>query len=268
MIIYEISQLTPPKKLEGREGIKMSEIYCGDVPILALEHVSRTYPGAVALLKDINLELWPAEFVYITGPSGSGKTTLLKLIYRAILPESGRIFFCGKDITNLANSSVPYLRRNMGIIFQDFNIIEQMTVEENVALPLEILGYERKTISKRVYQILEKVGLRGKEKTMAGKLSGGEQQRVAAARAAVSRPSLILADEPTGNLDQHSASAVVDLLEQFSKDGACVVVATHDELLLASRPHKTMALIGGRLVEVDYEHSLRHKKVIEALEAA
>jgi cell division transport system ATP-binding protein len=246
----------------------MTEIYCGDVPILSLKHVSRRYPGAVSLLTDVDFDHWPGEFVYITGPSGSGKTTLLKLIYRAAVPESGRIFFCGKDITDLSPSSVPYLRRNMGIVFQDFNLIDWMTVEENIAVPLEILGFDAEEIRERTSSILAKMGLKGYEKQYVGKLSGGEQQRVASARAAVSRPPVLLADEPTGNLDQLSASAIIDLLEQFGKEGSAVIVATHDELLLASRPHRTMAIMGGRLVEVDYENSVRHRKVIEAMEAA
>ncbi len=246
----------------------MSDIYCGDVPILSLKHVSRRYPGAVSLLVDITFDIWPGEFVYITGPSGSGKTTLLKLVYRAELPESGRVSFCGKDITDLSPSSVPYLRRNMGIVFQDFNLIDWMTVEENIAVPLEILGLTEQEIRERTGAILERVGLKGYEKLYVGKLSGGEQQRVASARAAASRPPVILADEPTGNLDQESARGIISLLEDFSKSGSAVIVATHDELLLASRPHRTMAIMGGRLIEVDYEHSLRHKKVIEAMEAA
>jgi cell division transport system ATP-binding protein len=246
----------------------MSDIYCGDVPILSFKHVSRRYPGAVTLLVDISFELWPGEFVYITGPSGSGKTTMLKLIYRAEVPESGRIEFCGKDITDLSAASVPYLRRNMGIVFQDFNLIDWMTVEENIAVPLEILGMEDAIIRKRIGAILERVGLRGFEKIYVDKLSGGEQQRVAAARAAVSRPPVILADEPTGNLDQQAAVSIITLLEDFARSGSAVVVATHDELLLASRPHRTMSIMGGRLVEVDYENSARHRKVIEAMEAA
>lgn len=246
----------------------MNEIYCGDVPILSLKHISRRYPGAVSLLTDINFDLWPGEFVYITGPSGSGKTTLLKLIYRAEIAENGKIEFCGKDITDIRPSSVPYLRRNMGIVFQDFNLIDWMTVGENIAIPLEILGMDEDDIRKRTKDILKRVGLQGYEKLYVDKLSGGEQQRVASARAAVSRPPIILADEPTGNLDQQSASSILALLEEFSKSGSAVVVATHDELLLASRPHRTMSIMGGRLIEVDYENSVRHKKVIEAMEAA
>jgi len=246
----------------------MNEIYCGDVPILSLKHISRRYPGAVSLLTDINFDLWPGEFVYITGPSGSGKTTLLKLIYRAEIAENGKIEFCGKDITDIRPSSVPYLRRNMGIVFQDFNLIDWMTVGENIAIPLEILGMDEDDIRNSTKAILKRVGLQGYEKLYVDKLSGGEQQRVASARAAVSRPPIILADEPTGNLDQQSASSILTLFEEFSKSGSAVVVATHDELLLASRPHRTMSIMGGRLIEVDYENSVRHKKVIEAMEAA
>ena len=246
----------------------MSEVYCGDVPILSLKNVSRRYPGAVSLLVDINFDVWPGEFVYITGPSGSGKTTLLKIIYKGEIIESGNIFFCGKDVTNLNPSSVPYLRRNMGIVFQHFNLIDWMTVEENIAIPLEILGFDETIIRNRTSAILEKVGLKGYEKIYVNKLSGGEQQRVAAARAAVSKPPIILADEPTGNLDQSSASAIISLLEDFTKDGTTVIVATHDELLLASRPHRTMAVMGGKLIDVDYANSERHRKVVEAMEAA
>lgn len=246
----------------------MSDIYCGDEPILELRGISRKYPGGVSLLVDINLKIWPGEFVYITGASGSGKTTLIKIIYRGEKPCDGRVFFCGKDITDLSPSSVPYLRRNIGVIFQSFNLIDWMTVEENVKIPLEVLGIDKKEIDTRVSAILERVDLKGYEKLMVSKLSGGEQQRVACARAAVSKPALILADEPTGNLDQVATSRIISLLEEFSKDGTAVLVATHDELLLASRSHRTMAIMGGRLVDVDYANSERHRKVIEAMEAA
>ncbi len=241
------------------------EVYSGDVPLLSVRNFKRSYPGAVSLLTDVSFEIWPGEFVYITGPSGAGKTTLLKLLYRAERAEGGSIWFCGKDITALNDSSVPYLRRNVGIVFQDFRLIDWLTVGENIAVPLEILGMDGYTIRERTRDVLDRVGLKGYANVMAGKLSGGEQQRVAMARAAVSRPPILLADEPTGNLDQASASAVMDLMESINGDGTAVVVATHDELLLTSRPYRTFSLMGGRIVDVDYKNSERHRKVIEAL---
>jgi cell division transport system ATP-binding protein len=242
------------------------EIYSGDVPLIAARHLKRSYRGAVSLLMDVSFEIWPGEFVYVTGPSGAGKTTLLKLLYRAERTEAGQILFCGKDVTQLQDGSVPYLRRNIGVVFQDFRLIDWLTVGENVAIPLEILGIGAGDIRQRVGSVLERVGLGGYENVTAGKLSGGEQQRVAMARAVVSRPPVLLADEPTGNLDQASAGAVMDLVESINRDGTAVVVATHDELLLTSRPYKTYSLMGGRIVEVDYRNSARHRKVIEALQ--
>jgi cell division transport system ATP-binding protein len=241
------------------------DLYSGIVPLLEVKNLKRSYPGAVSLLTDVSFGIWPGEFVYITGPSGAGKTTLLKLLYRAEQAEGGTILFCGKDVTALSEGSVPYLRRNIGVVFQDFRLIDWLTVGENVAVPLEILGYESAAIQSRVREVLTLVGLGGYENVTAGKLSGGEQQRVAMARAVVSRPPVLLADEPTGNLDSASASAVMDLMESINRDGTAVVVATHDELLLTSRPYRTFSLMGGRMVEVDYKNSARHRKVVEAL---
>jgi cell division transport system ATP-binding protein len=241
------------------------EVFTGDVPLLSVKNIARTYPGAVTLLQDASFDIWPGEFVYITGPSGAGKTTLLKILYRSEVAESGRILFCGQDITQLTESSVPFLRRNVGIVFQDFRLVEWLTVGENVAIPLEILGRPPGEVAERVSDVLLRVGLGGYEGVKAGRLSGGEQQRVAMARAVVSRPPVLLADEPTGNLDQASATAVMDLMEDINADGTAVVVATHDELLLTSRPHRTVSLMGGRVVEVDYRNSARHRKVVEAL---
>jgi len=241
------------------------EIYSGDVPLLSVKHVKRCFPGAVSLLVDVSFEIWPGEFVYVTGPSGSGKTTLLSLLYRGEQVEGGRIFFCGKDVTDLDEPYVPFLRRNIGVVFQDFRLVDWLTVGENVAIPLEIFGIDGREIRDRTRDVLERVGLGGYENVVAGKLSGGEQQRVAMARAVVSRPPILLADEPTGNLDQASAGAVMNLMESINGDGTAVVVATHDELLLTSRPRRTFSLMGGRIVEVDYKNSARHRKVIEAL---
>jgi cell division transport system ATP-binding protein len=241
------------------------DVFTGDVPLLSVKNLSRTYPGAVTLLQDASFDIWSGEFVYITGPSGAGKTTLLKILYRAEMAESGRILFCGQDITRLEEGSVPFLRRNVGIVFQDFRLVDWLTVGENVAIPLEILGIPSDEATERIKDVLEKVGLKNYENVTAGKLSGGEQQRVAMARAVVSRPPILLADEPTGNLDQVSATAVMDLMESINDEGTAVVVATHDELLLTSRPHRTVGLMGGRVVEVDYKNSQRHRKVVEAL---
>ncbi len=241
------------------------EIFAGDVPLISVKNISRTYPGSVTLLTRASFDVWSGEFVYVTGPSGSGKTTLLKILYRAEVVESGSISFCGQDITDLADGAVPFLRRNIGVVFQDFRLVDWLTVGENVAIPLEILSWRPHEIQERVREVLDRVGLAGYENVITGKLSGGEQQRVAMARAVASRPPVLLADEPTGNLDQASAAAVMALVEGINADGTAVVVATHDELLLTSRPHRTVALMGGRIVEVDYKNSVRHRRVVDAL---
>ncbi|NMC71666.1 MAG: ATP-binding cassette domain-containing protein [Myxococcales bacterium] len=222
----------------------------GTQPILEIRHVSKRYRAAKPLFRDVTFEVQPGEFVYVTGPSGSGKSTLLRMVYRAETADTGSILFCGKDVLALSPGAVPYLRRNIGVILQDFKLIHEESVYDNIALALEILGLPQREIYDRVRQALDRVGLAGYEDVRAADLSGGEQQRVAVARAVVTRPSLVLADEPTGNLDAGNAAMVVSLLEEVNAEGTTVLLATHDNMLIAARPHRTVALVDGVVDEI------------------
>jgi cell division transport system ATP-binding protein len=232
-----------------------------DVPLVKLERVSRFYRADRPALFDISLDIFRGEFVYIAGASGAGKSTLLRLLHLAEVPDTGTILFAGHDVTGLKRSAVSVLRRSMGMIFQDFRLVDDLSAAANIGLPLEIAGLGRSAIGDRVDEMLERVGLAGRGAELAGDLSGGEQQRVAIARALVGQPDLVLADEPTGNLDAFCADFVLDLLEAVAAAGATVVLATHDRLLMSARPHRTAALDRGRLIGASPARSRRRKSV-------
>lgn len=210
--------------------------------------MSRFYKPDKPALFDISFDIFPGEFVYIAGPSGAGKTTLMRLLHLAEMPDTGALTFDGHDISSLRRSAVSVLRRSMGVVFQDFKLIDDLSVFANVGLPLEVSGLSISAMRSRVEEVLEQVGMPGRGEDVTAFLSGGEQQRVAIARALVGSPSLILADEPTGSLDTYSANFVLDVLEQVSASGTTVVFATHDRMLMAARPHRVIAFEGGRLV--------------------
>jgi cell division transport system ATP-binding protein len=218
-------------------------------PILVLEDVYKYFRRDQPTLRDVNLTIERGEFAFITGPSGAGKSTLLQLIYRKHTVDEGRILFAGRDIARLTESSIPFLRRNLGVVFQDFKVIEHWTVFENVAIALEILAMPSRLVRARVAEALERVGLAGRGGERIDHLSGGEQQRVAVARAIVTEPALILADEPTGNLDPHLAIDVLTLLEEINATGTTVLFATHDHSLMSKRDHRIVSIDEGRVVE-------------------
>jgi cell division transport system ATP-binding protein len=218
------------------------------VPLVSLRRVSRFYRPDRPSLFDISFDVFPGEFLYVSGISGAGKSTLMRLLHCAEQPDTGSIAFLGHDVSQLKPSAISVLRRSMGVVFQDFRLIEDLSVEANVAVPLEVTGISRARIRKRVAEVLERVGLSGRSHEIAGALSGGEQQRVAIARALASEPALVLADEPTGSLDAFTADYILDLLEEATGRGAAVVLATHDRMLMAARPHRIVALESGRMV--------------------
>lgn len=220
-----------------------------DRPLLVFEHVHKSYGPGASVLRDLSLTIERGEFVFFTGPSGAGKSTLLRLIYAAEAADSGRILFMGRDVSRLHPDSVPYLRRNVGIVFQDFRLIAGWTVAQNVSLPLQILGLPRATIRSRVGEVLEQVGLGGRGDSLASQLSGGEQQRVAIARAIVPEPALVLADEPTGNLDPQLAVDILELFEDINRTGVTVVFATHDRSLLDVRSRRVVVLDEGQTTD-------------------
>lgn len=208
-----------------------------------------TYEGNIPALVDLTLEIAKGEFVYVTGPSGAGKSTLLRLIFSARRPNRGQLLVNGRNTSRLARRAIPYLRRNIGVVFQDFKLLPHRTVEENVAISLEVLGVPRRDVRKRTFNLLKQVGLAHKLHQLPPRLSGGEQQRVAIARALINEPQILLADEPTGNLDAERSAEIVNLLEQANARGTTVVVATHDKSLWGSGDKRIIALQDGRLVE-------------------
>lgn len=211
--------------------------------------VTKTYPGGVRALQGVSFSVKRGEFVFVTGPSGAGKTTLLKLIILAERPDRGEILLDGVNITRLPPSRIPFMRRRVGFVFQDFKLIPTRTVMENVALPLEIAGFPLKRVRRRIEQVLRLVGI-GPElyDQLPQRLSGGEQQRVAIARALVGNPPLIVADEPTGNLDPKLTLEVMDLFEKINMAGTTLIVATHDTTIIERMKKRTLYLEKGRIV--------------------
>ena len=218
-------------------------------PLLVLEDVYKYFRRDIPTLRAINLVVERGEFVFVTGPSGSGKSTLLQLVYRQYAVDGGRILFSGRDVSRLTERSIPFLRRNLGIVFQDFKVVPHWTVFENVAVSLEILGTPARLVRGRVAETLERVGLAGRGNERVEHLSGGEQQRVAIGRAIVGEPALLLADEPTGNLDPTLAIDILTLFEEINEAGTTVLFATHDHSLLSTSPHRLVVIDDGRLIE-------------------
>jgi cell division transport system ATP-binding protein len=209
-------------------------------------HVHKTYSNGQKALIDVSLKLDKGEFVYIIGPCGAGKTSILKLIYCAQRPTKGMVLFGDKNVARIRKSRIPYLRRNIGIVFQDFKLIKTRTVFENVALALEVIGATITDIQKKVWKTLSFVGLYNKSNEYPIRLSGGEQQRVAIARAMVNNPLILLADEPTGNLDPEMTVDIIDLLDKINIRGTTVLVATHNPDL-AKNKRKVFTLEKGRI---------------------
>jgi cell division transport system ATP-binding protein len=216
--------------------------------VIRFENVSKTYKNGSPALKDISLDIEKGEFVFLVGASGSGKTTFLRLLLREELPDKGRILEAGRDLTELSKFRVPFLRRNIGCVFQDFRLLPNKTVFENVAFALEVIGRPRSTVESQVPQILDLVGLTDKSKSLPGELSGGEQQRVAVARAFVNRPLILLADEPTGNLDPSNSESIMALLERINRTGTTVVMATHDKALVDRMRRRVIELDKGEMI--------------------
>ena len=216
--------------------------------MIKMEKVTKVFKGDVVALRDVTIDIGKGEFVFLVGPSGSGKSTFIRLLNREDVPEHGRIFVAGRDIGGLSGWRVPYLRRNIGYVFQDFKLLQKKTVAENVAFALEVIGKSPQVINRQVPAILELVGLSRRMDRFPHELSGGEQQRVSIARAFVNRPLILLADEPTGNLDPTTSVGIMRLLERINETGTTVVMATHDSSVVDSMRQRVVELDRGMVV--------------------
>ena len=217
--------------------------------MISLQSVSKVYPKGVAALDDVSIEIEKGEFVFLVGPSGSGKSTSLRLLLKEEEPTAGKVYVAGKNLQRLsAWSGVPKLRRNIGTVFQDFKLLQDKTVFENVAFALEVIGKPKHVIDTRVPEILDYVGLGNKLNSYPDELSGGEQQRVSIARACVNRPLVLLADEPTGNLDPNTSVDIMRLLDKVNKIGTTVLMATHDQAIVDAMRKRVIQLEEGKLV--------------------
>jgi cell division transport system ATP-binding protein len=234
----------PLPKLRGLIDIELF-----GVSVIRFENVSKLYPGQEkAALESVNLEVVKGEFVFLVGLSGSGKSTFLRLVLREDRPSAGTIHVAGKNLNTLATHKVPELRRQVGTVFQDFRLLPNKTIFENVAFTLHVLGYSKKEIAREVPEVLELVGLEDKGERRPSEISGGEQQRVAIARAYVSRPAILIADEPTGNLDPATSVGIMKLLDRINREGTTVVMATHDSGIVDQMRKRVIELDAGHVI--------------------
>ncbi len=217
--------------------------------MIQLHNVYMAYQRDASALNGITLKVPKGDFVFLTGASGAGKSTLLKLLYGAITPNRGQVLVDGQNITKLPLAQIPYLRRKIGVVFQDFKLLPNRTVFDNVAITLEVLGWSKPDISRRAYFILKQMGLEHKINSTPLRLSGGEQQRVALARALVNEPRILLADEPTGNLDDENKEQILNIFKEANFRGTTVLVASHDRRLIESCPRRVVVLESGQIRE-------------------
>lgn len=227
--------------------------------MITFDSVTKTYTGqSQAALSDVNVDIDKGEFVFLVGQSGSGKSTFIRLILREYLPTRGTLYVAGKNLNQLRSWKVPALRRQIGTVFQDFRLLPRKTVYENVAFAMQVIGKPTKEIRSVVPDTLELVGLDGKQKRMPDELSGGEQQRVALARAFVNRPKILIADEPTGNLDPDTAVGIMKVLDRINRTGTTVVMATHDSTIVDQMRRRVIELEFGHVVRDENEGVYRN----------
>ena len=222
-------------------------------PVILMENVSKAYTAGVPALNNVNLHINKGEFVFVVGDSGSGKSTLIKLLLRELVPTSGRVFVNGVDVVHLKRRNVPKFRRNLGVVFQDFRLLKDRNVYDNVAFAQRIIQMPNREIRKNVPMILSTVGLAGKYKAKPKQLSGGEQQRVALARALVNKPKILLADEPTGNLDPKNSWEIMNLLEKINNNGTTVLVVTHNREIVNAMQKRVITMKKGIIVSDEEE---------------
>ena len=215
--------------------------------MLEMRHAGKVYPGGAVALEDINVHISPGEFVFLVGPSGAGKSTFIRLISREIEPTSGQILVDGVDVMKLKRGDIPYLRRQLGIVFQDFRLLNDRTAYENVAFAMQVIEAPSHKIRQRVNEVLDLVGLKGRGNNYPGEMSGGEQQRVAI----VNDPLLVIADEPTGNLDPETSKEIMEIFSEINSRGTTIIMATHDKTMVDYMQKRVIALENGRLVRDD-----------------
>ncbi|RUS43071.1 cell division ATP-binding protein FtsE [Cohnella sp. AR92] len=216
--------------------------------MIEMHDIWKTYPDGTTALQGINVVIDRNEFVYIVGPSGAGKSTFMKLIYREEVPTKGQLSVNGFNIGKLRPRKIPYVRRNIGVVFQDFRLLPKLTAYENIAFAMEVIEASKRSIRRRTMEVLDLVGLKHKANSLPAQLSGGEQQRVAIARAIVNNPSVIVADEPTGNLDPETSWGIMKLLEEINFRGTTIVMATHNKEIVNSLRKRVIAIEGGTIV--------------------
>lgn len=216
--------------------------------MLRMTDVSKVYPGGNVALQDINVHIEPGEFVFVVGPSGAGKSTFIKMLFREVLPTTGSIFVNGVDILELTPKEIPYMRRQLGIIFQDYRLLPDRTVYENVAFAMQVIETPHRKIKRCVLNVLDLVGLRHRANAYPNELSGGEQQRIAIARAIVNDPLLVIADEPTGNLDPDTSWDIMEIFKEINATSTTIVMATHDKEVVDAMGKRVIAIESGRIV--------------------
>ena len=245
----------PPRQVTSQLSASLPTLEIEDTPqqsgtpVITFDHVTKVYPAQPnkPALNDVSLQIFAGEFVFLVGHSGSGKTTFIRMLIREVKPTQGHIYIADEDLANMRNWRVPYLRRNIGCVFQDFKLLPNKTVFENVAFALEVIGKSRHVIKTQEPEVLRLVGLQDKLNKRPDQLSGGEQQRVSIARAIVNRPPILICDEPTGNLDPQTSRGIMDLLERINRTGTTVVVATHDREMVDNMRRRVIALDRGNL---------------------
>ena len=216
--------------------------------MIQMKDISKTYENGTVALERVNVEIGKGEFVFIVGANGAGKSTLIRLLFREVLPSSGTLIVNGHDVVNMPKREVPYLRRGLGVVFQDYRLLPDKTVAENVAFAMQVIEAPRRRMQHSVNAVLDIVGLRDKYKNFPSQLSGGEQQRVAIARAIVNNPALVIADEPTGNLDPETSWEIMDIFKRINASGTTIVMATHDKYIVDTMKRRVIAIEDGKIV--------------------
>ena len=216
--------------------------------MIHMKNVTKVYENGAVALNNINVDIRKGEFVFLVGSSGAGKSTFIKMLFREVLPTSGILTVNGRDVIRMANKEVPYLRRSLGVIFQDYRLLPEKTVYENISFAMQVIEAPRRLMQRSVNSVLDIVGLRDKYKCFPHQLSGGQQQRVAIARAIVNNPSIVIADEPTGNLDPETSWGIMDIFQRINAAGTTIVMATHDKTIVDAMQRRVIAIEDGQIV--------------------